>query len=178
MSSPLHVTRIAGLAMILVLSACARGVDQLPDPLPEYTRASADERAALVGAVADYYTVRQRAVKFGDAAVVFAAYPKLAQGESLREGINLDAFFIRQMRDGGVTKVTYELERYEPIRAYVKGRAAIVFVRGLESWHYPSGPGSGGFFTRVDFVDDAGRWVVERTDEQMMSEPPPRLPNR
>ncbi|MGH2491400.1 MAG: hypothetical protein ACRDF9_07815 [Candidatus Limnocylindria bacterium] len=165
--------------MILVLSGCARAVDQLPDPLPGYARASADERAALVRAVADYYTVRQRAVKFGDAAVVFAAYPKLAEGESLREGINLDAHFIRQMRDGGVTKVTYELERYKPMRAYVKGGAAIVFVQGVEYWHYPyGGPGAGGFFTRIDLVDDAGRWVVERIDEQMMSEPPPRVPSR
>jgi hypothetical protein len=127
--------------------------------------------------VVEYYAARQRAVMFGDAMLLFGIYPKLAQGEDLREGINLDAFFVRLMRDDGVTKVTDELERYEPVQIYVNGASAVAFVHGVESWHYPhGGPGSGEFFTRIDLSRDADRWVVDRTDEQMLHERPPRTP--
>jgi hypothetical protein len=170
---------MAAVAFFLLLAGCTRGADRRPDPLPDYTRASGAEHAAIARAVADYYVVRQRAVMLGDASALFGVYPKLAKGEDLRQGLNLDAFFIRQMRDGGVTKVTNQLELSEPIRTYVKGNAAVAFVQGMESWHYPNGgPGSGAFFTRIDLVNDYGRWIVENTDEQMMAEPPPRLPNR
>lgn len=165
------------VAFALAAVGCLPAAEALPDPLPGYTPASADAQVALVRAVADYYTVRRRAVLVGDASVMFAAYPKLAHGEDLREGINLDAFFVRLMRDGGVTKVTVELEWYDSMRVYMKGSAAVAFVHGVESWHYPhGGPGSGEFFTRIDLVNDADRWVVERTDEQTMSEGPPRTP--
>jgi hypothetical protein len=160
-----------------VATGCARAVFPQPDPLPGYTRASVEEHASIVHAIVDYYAARQRAVMFGDAALLFDEYPKLAQGENLREGINLDGFFVRLMRDDRVTKVTVELERYGPVRTYVKGGAAVGFVHGVETWHYHGGPGSGEFFTRIDLASDAERWVVERTDEQMMGERPPRTPN-
>jgi hypothetical protein len=158
--------------LFVVVTGCASPVD----PLPGYTRASVEQHASIVHAIVDYYGARQRAVMFGDAALLFDAYPKLAHGENLREGINLDSFFVRLMRDDRVTKVTVELERYEPVRTYVKGNAAVGFVHGVETWHYHGGPGSGEFFTRVDLARDADRWVVERTDEQMMGERPPRTP--
>ena len=160
--------------LFVVVTGCAGSVD----PLPGYTRASLEEHASIVHAIVDYYAARQRAVMFGDAALLFDAYPKLAQGEDLREGINLDGFFVRLMRDDRVTKVTVELERYEPVRTYVSGAAAVGFVHGVETWHYPhSGPGSGEFFTRIDLANDAHRWAIERTDEQMMGERRPRTPN-
>lgn len=159
--------------VLVAASGCAGSVD----PLPGYTRASVEEHASIVHAIVDYYTARQRAVMFGDAALLFDAYPKLAQGENLREGINLDAFFVRLMRDDRVTQVTVELERYEPMRTYVKGTVGVGFVHGVETWHYHGGPGSGEFFTRIDLAREADRWVVERTDEQMMGERPPRTPN-
>jgi hypothetical protein len=169
----LSVRRIALFAWVLVLVGCARS----ENPLPGYTRSSVDEHASIVHAIVDYYAARQRAVMFGDAALLFDAYPKLAHGENLREGINLDALFVKMMRDDRVTKVTDELERYEPVRSYIKGNAAVGFVHGVETWHYHGGPGSGEFFTRIDLASDAERWVVERTDEQMMGERRPRTPN-
>jgi hypothetical protein len=160
--------------LVVVVTGCAGSVD----PLPGYGRTSVEEHASIVQAIVDYYAARQRAVMFGDAALLFDAYPKLAQGENLREGINLDAFFVKMMRDDRVTKVTDELERYEPVRTYVRGNAAVGFVHGVETWHYPhGGPGSGEFFTRIDLASDAGEWMVERTDEQMMGERRPRTPN-
>jgi hypothetical protein len=160
----------------VVATGCARAVFPQPDPLPGYTRASVEEHASIVHAIVDYYAARQRAVMFGDAALLFDEYPKLAQGENLREGINLDGFFVRLMRDDRVTKVTVELERYGPVRTYVNGGAAVGFVHGVETWHYHGGPGSGEFFTRIDLASDAERWAVQRTDEQMMGERAPRTP--
>lgn len=159
--------------LALVLSvACSRG-----DALPGYTRATGDERAALMRAVADYYAVRERAFVSGDSRTLFAAYPRLAQGEDVRQGINLDPFWIPHMRELGITSVTSDLEGYEPARIYIGQASAVAFVHGWETWSYDRGGGTGlEFFTRIDLVSDADRWVVERTDEQMMAEPPPRTP--
>jgi hypothetical protein len=163
------------LALVLIATACAPAID----PLPGFTRAAGEERATLVRAIADYYTVRERAFVSGDMASLFAAYPKLAHGEDVREGVNLDAFWVPHMRDLGVADVSDDLEGYEPARVYVRGTAAVAFVHGWEIWYYPRGDHTGlEFFTRIDLVSDAGRWIVERTDEQMMGEPRPRVPNR
>jgi hypothetical protein len=163
--------------LFVIATACGRVVNPQSDPLPGYRRASVEEHASILHAIVDYYAARQRAVMFGDAALLFDAYPQLAHREDLREGVNLDGFFVRLMRSDRVTKVTVELERYEGVRTYVKGRAAVGFVHGVETWHYHGGPGSGEFFTRIDLASDGERWVVERTDEQMMSERRPRTPN-
>lgn len=160
--------------LALAAGACARAVD----PLPGYTRASGEERASLMRAIADYYTVRGRAFVLGDPAVLFAVYPKLAQGEDVRNGINLDAFHLVLWRNVEVTKADHLLESYEPVRIFVKGHLAVAFVHGNELMQIRGGPSGGEFFTRIDLVQDAGRWVVERTDEQMMAEPPPRVPKR
>jgi hypothetical protein len=85
--------------MFVVVTGCAGSVD----PLPGYTRASVEEHASIVHAIVDYYAARQRAVMFGDSALLFDAYPKLAHGEIVREGINLDALFVKMMRDDRVT---------------------------------------------------------------------------
>jgi hypothetical protein len=131
-------------------------------------------------AVADYYEVRERALVQGDPRILFAAYPKLAQGEDLRSGINLDAFHVLHRRELGVIDMTDHLEGYEPARVYVKeGLAAVAYVHGWEVWVYPLGSYTGlEFFTRIDLAYADGRWVVERTDEQMVAEPPPRVPSR
>jgi hypothetical protein len=163
------------LAAVLVATACAPA----DDALPGLTRASGEERATLLRAIADYYTVRERAFVSGDMASLLAAYPKLAHGEDVREGINLDAFWAPHLRDLGVADVSDDLEGYEPARVYVRGNAAVAFVHGWEIWYYPRGDHTGlEFFTRIDVVSDAGRWIVERTDQQMMGEPRPRVPNR
>jgi hypothetical protein len=158
----------------VVVSACGRAVD----PMPGYRRASSEEHASLMRAVSDYYSIRSHVFVSGDAAALFAAYPKLRQGEDLREGINLDGFWVPHMRELGVVDVTDDLEGYEAARFYVKEMAAVAFVHGWEIWNYPRGDHTGlEFFTRIELVKDADRWVVERTDEQMMGERAPRTPN-
>lgn len=73
--------------LLLVLVGCAQRVDVLPG----YTRASASEHASLLRAVSDYYTLRARAFVLGDASVLTAAYPKLAEGANLQEGVTIKA---------------------------------------------------------------------------------------
>jgi hypothetical protein len=148
------------------------------DPLPGYTRASTQEHASLIRAVGDYYALRARAFVLSDPTVLFAAYPKLAQGQDVRDGINLDAIRVPQWREVQVTEVTHVLESYEPARIYVRGSSAVAFVHGTEYMQIRGGPSGGEFFTRIDLVNEEDRWVVERTDEQMMGEPRPRLPTR
>jgi len=170
----LSVRWVGAFVVLVLIAGCVRSVD----PLPGYRRASSEEHASLMRAVSDYYSVRSRAFVSGDAAVLFAAYPKLQHGEDVREGVNLDGFWAPHMRELGVVDVTDDLEGYEAARFYVKEMAAVAFVHGWEIWNYPRGDHTGlEFFTRIELASDADRWVVERTDEQMMGERAPRTPN-
>ncbi|HKY49944.1 MAG TPA: hypothetical protein VJP45_01690 [Candidatus Limnocylindria bacterium] len=161
-------------ALIVAAAACVSATD----PLPGFVRAAGEERASLVRAVADYYTVRGRAFVSGHLRDLYVAYPKLAQGEDIREGINLDAHHFRQWREVDASEAAHQLEAYEPMRIFVNGDRAVAFVHGTEMFEIRGGPSGGEFFTRIDLARDAGRWIVERTDEQMMAEPPPRIPDR
>ena len=125
----------------------------------------------------DYYSRRVRAALSGDAATIFAAYPKLAEGEDRAAGVNTDAFFVERMRTLGVTDVRFEIEELEPVRVYVKDDRAAAFVHGKETWRYPRGDATiGEFYTRLDLFRDGGGWRLERTDEVLLSERPPRTP--
>ena len=169
----MSVRRIVAFVLLVLIAGCACAAD----PLPGYRRASSEEHGSLMRAVSDYYAVRAHAFVSGDAAALFAAYPKLQQGADLREGINLDGFWVPHMRELDVADVTDDLEGYEPARFYVKETAAVAFVHGWEIWNYPRGDHTGlEFFTRIELARDADRWVVERTDEQMMGERAPRIP--
>jgi len=170
----LRIRWIAVVVLFVTVSACGRS----EDPLPGFRRASSEERAALMRSVLDYYALRARAFISGEPGALFLAYPKLQQGQDLREGINLDGFWVPHMRELDVVDVTDDLEGYEAARFYVKQSAAVAFVHGWEIWNYPRGDHTGlEFFTRIDLASDAGGWIVERTDEQMMGERPPRTPN-
>lgn len=158
-----------------------------PDPLPGYAPASASERASVVGAIYDYFAMRQRAAVTGDATELFEAYPALAQHEDRRQGINTEAFFVERVRSAKtlpkeiapseIAKMSHELETYVPIAVYVRADSAVAFVHGLERMEYPrGGPSLGEIFVRFDLrrIDDG--WVIEQTDEQVMGELPPRTP--
>ena len=125
----------------------------------------------------DYYSRRVRAALSGDAATIFAAYPKLAEGEDRAAGVNTDAFFVERMRTLGVTDVRFEIEELEPVRVYVKDDRAAAFVHGKETWRYPRGDATiGEFYTRLDLFRDGGDWRLGRTDEVKLGERPPRTP--
>ena len=70
-------------------------------------------------AVSDYYSVRSRAFVSGDAAVLFAAYPKLQHGEDVREGVNLDGFWAPHMRELGVSLMSPTTSRDTRQRASI-----------------------------------------------------------
>jgi hypothetical protein len=124
----------AVVALALVVMSCARPVD----PLPGYTRASSEERASLFRATADYYALRERAALIGDAAVLFAVYPQLAEGEDRSRGVNTDGFFVERIRAVGIAGLTFDIERYEPMGIYVRDETAVAFVHGVETGSTPS----------------------------------------
>jgi hypothetical protein len=73
--------------------------------------------------------------------------------------------------------MSHSLEGRGPIQVYVRAESAVAFVHGSEEFEYPSGPPSfGEIFVSFDLRRDAGRWVIERTDGQVMGEPAPRTP--
>jgi hypothetical protein len=57
------------MSLVTALAISLAGCEQArPDPLPGYRAASSDERAAVVGAVSEYFAIRNRAAVTGDIA--------------------------------------------------------------------------------------------------------------
>jgi len=164
-------------AALLLAGTLASCTHQPPDPLPGYHAASTDERAVVMRTIEDYYSRRASAALSGDAATIFVAFPKLAEGEDRTSGVNTDAFFVERMRNLGVTDVRFEIEEREPARVYVKDGRAAAFVHGKQTWRYPRGDATiGEFYTRLDLFRVGGGWQLDRTDEVMLGERPPRTP--
>lgn len=162
------------LAAILLVAACAP-----PNPLPGYGLASADEHAAVVRTLEDYYAMRGRAIATGDIAPLLSAHPKLASGEDRTKGINYERLFVFDLMRGlGHNELKVDIRGYEPIRVWVKDGTAAAFVHGLES--YPNRDGRDTvmeFYTRFDLAGDRDRWTIERSDALMLGEgAPPRTP--
>lgn len=170
--------RLVLVALVFAAAACAP-----PDPLPGYAPASAVERAFVIAVIYEYFAMRERAALTGDATELFVAYPTLAQHEDRRQGINTETFFVERVRSAKrlpegilvIVRMSHELE-LEPVGVYVAADKAVAFVHGVEHWEYDSGPSSGEIFVRFDLRRSGDRWVIERTDEQVMGEPPPRTP--
>jgi hypothetical protein len=164
----------------IAVAACAAAIAcAAAEPLPGFMPASAEERQALVRTIEDYYARRERASLAQDMRELFAAYPRLAEGEDRAVGINTDSFLVERMRISNMREISVEIERVEPVRVYVArgDETAVAFVHGVETWHYrDSYPGMGEFFTRIDLRRVGGKWTIERTDEQVMGEPRPRTP--
>lgn len=168
------------LLAVFVVAACGA-----PDPLAGYAPASAVDRALVVRTVEDYFAMRERAAVSGDATELFDAYPALAQHEDRRQGINTETFFVERVRSARtlpkeiapsvIVRMSHVLEGYVPIAVYVSADKAVAFVHGLERFDYPNGgPSLGEIFMRFDLRWISERWVIERTDEQVMGERPPR----
>lgn len=120
-----------------------------------YHAASTDERAVVMRTIEDYYSRRASAALSGDAATIF----------------------VERMRNLGVTDVRFEIEEREPARVYVKDGRAAAFVHGKQTWRYPRGDATiGEFYTRLDLFREGGGWQLDRTDEVMLGERPPRTP--
>jgi len=79
---------VAVIGLLLAVAACARAVD----PLPGYVRASVEERAELMRAIADYYGVRGRAFVSGEATTRLATFPKLEPARIYVHGTSAVAF--------------------------------------------------------------------------------------
>ena len=127
--------------------------------------------------IEDYYSRRASAALSGDAATIFVAFPKLAEGEDRTSGVNTDAFFVERMRNLSLTDVRFAIEDREPARVYVKEDRAAVFVHGTETWRYPRGDAMiGEFYTRLDLSRNVDSWLIVRTDEVLLGERPRRTP--
>ncbi len=158
------------------------------DPLPGYVRASVEVRTAVLRTIEDYYAMRERAAVSGDLAELFAAFPDLARDRDRRQGVNNEAFLAelaRMAREGPketaprpIVRMWHELESYEPIQVYVHQGRAVAFVHGGEHFEYRGSPvpSGGEIFVRFDLRQDADRWLIERTDEQVLGERRPPTP--
>jgi hypothetical protein len=157
------------------LIACS---EQRADPLPGYRAAPPGERAAVISAVSEYFTVRNRAAVTGDIAPLYSAHPSLAHGEDRRAGVNAEAFFVERMRALQVSRVGVDLEDLEPVKVYVKETTAVAYVHGKETWDLPPGPGQTilEFFVRFDLRQGASGWLIERTDQLELGERFPPTP--
>jgi hypothetical protein len=172
------VRRVAlGLVAIFALSlnGCA---ETRPDPLPGYRPASPVERAAVVGAVSEYFALRNRAAITGDLAPLYGAHPSLTHGEDRRTGVNTEAFFVERMRAQRVSRVSVDLEDREPVKVFLKETAAVAYVHGRETWDLAPGSGQtvSEIVVRIDLRQGASGWLVERTDQLELGERPPPTP--
>jgi hypothetical protein len=171
-ADPRRVGRLVVIALLLPVAACAGSAD----PLPGYTPASGLERASVVRTIEDYYAMRERAAVTGDGTELFQAYPALRQGMDRRRGINREAFFVENAPPE-IIYMSHVLGWYAPIAVYVQADSAVAFAHSVEIFQYRSGGAGGGeVFVRFDLRRTLDRWLIERTDEQMMGEPPPRTP--
>jgi hypothetical protein len=168
--------RLGGVLIAVLLATACMG----PDPLPGYVPAPDDVRTAVIQKIEWYYALFGAATLSGDMAAFYAAFPKLAEGEVREAGINSEAFFVRvaRMPDVNVVDLRFELEWYEKIRVYQRADQAVAFVRGLYHKRYAASPieGSGEMFVRFDLRRESDRWLIERSDELVLGERPPRTP--
>jgi len=148
------------------LNACAA------DPLPGYGTASPDVRNTLIGVVRDYYDVLDRAQVTGDVGPLYARHPDLARGEDRRAGVNTESWLVERTRALNVREVTVELESYEPVKVYVKGDDAVVYVHGLFTWVYPNGSTTKGELPVRFDLRKRDVWNIVRTDERVLGETP------
>jgi hypothetical protein len=165
-----------GVAILLAIAtaACAQ-----PDPVAGYRPAPPEERATVMGVIAEYYTLLNRAQVTGDTGALLARHPGLATGEQRQRGVNIETWMVERTRALNIREVRVDIESYEPLRVYVKDRAAAAFVHALFTWEYPQGsPTKGELAVRMDLVQTADRWVIERTDEWVLGETPPPTPRR
>ena len=170
-------TIAAGLVTVLAVSLTGCAQARL-DPLPGYRVASADERAAVVGAVSEYFAMRNRAAVTGDIAPLYRAHPGLADGEDRRTGVNSEAFFVQRMRAQAVSRVSVDLEEREPVKVFLKDTAAVAYVHGKETWDLTPGSGQtvSEIFVRFDLRRGTNVWLVERTDYLELGERVPPTP--
>ena len=161
--------RVLAATLVVVLAACTQA---RPDPLPGYTAASPEERAAVMRTLSGYFELRSRAAVSGDLAPLYLAHPGLATGEDRRVGVNVEAFFVERMRALRVSRVSVDLEDGEPVRVYVKDAAAVAYVHGRETWDLALGTGQtvSEIVVRFDLRQARTGWLIERSDELVLGE--------
>jgi hypothetical protein len=163
--------RCVPAVLVLVLIACSAPV------LPGYRHATPDERDALTRVVREYYEVFDRAQVTGDVAPLYAVHPALAHGEDRQRAINTEAWMVERVRALKVRDVHVDVESYEPMKAFVNGDAAVVYVHGLFTWTYPNGSQTKGELpVHIDLLRLDGRWTIQRTDQRVESETPEPTP--
>ncbi len=166
--------RLAAILLAFAVAACAR-----PDPVAGYRPATPEERATVMGVIAEYYDLLDRAQVTGDTGALLARHPGLAVGQQRQPGINIETWTVERTRALNIREVRVDIESYEPVRVYVKDAAAAAFVHALFTWEYPQGsPTKGELAVRMDLVRAADRWLIDRTDEWMLGEKPPPTPRR
>lgn len=167
----MHALRIVTIVVAVAATACAA------DPLPGYRAASAEEMTALTQIVREYYELLDRAELTGDVAPLYARFPMLAAGEDRRSGVNWESFTVARTRSLELRDAHTDVASYEPLRAFVKGDSAAVFVHGMFTWTYPNGSQTKGELpVRLDLAREHGQWAIVRSDERVLGETPAPTP--
>jgi len=163
---------ITGVLVVLAVASCATS--------SRYRAAVEPERGAVVAAVRDYYTLRNRLTAGLDINDFWQTYPELSYDHDLVRGTNLEVMTWKGSHDPQLVRLDYraDLESYEPLRVFVRGNEALAYVHGLEAWDHPTGGLStrGEFRTVLSLRLADGKWTVVRSDEQEMGEPVPADP--
>ena len=167
------VRRSVAAALIAVaLASCAAS-----NP---YRTAVEPQRGSIVGAVRDYYALRNRLTAGLDINDFWQTYPELSYGHDLVQGVNLEVMLWKWSHDPQLVRLDYrtDLESYEPMRVFVRANEAVAYVHGVEAWDHRTGgpPTSGEFRTVLSLKLADGKWSVVRSDEQVMGEPAPTDP--
>jgi hypothetical protein len=161
--------RVFALALSLVIVACG--------PSNTYRAATDAQRASILEVVRDYYAARSGLSADLPIDEFWRRYPELERKLDVSRGINTEAFWARHWRTEGESNYRVDLERYEPVHAWVRGSSAIARVHGLEYLSLQdAGQTIGEFHTVITLEQRDGSWQIIQTDEQILGEPAPTDP--
>jgi hypothetical protein len=160
-SSPMLVALMTSLVL---LTSCASSGEFLTG----YVEAPASDREMIVPIIYSYYEARSELASTRDIQAFWRSYPALSDDRDPKVGINVESNFSDRMAALGIRLVKTEPEAVDPLRFFVKGDRAIVFVHGRESW-------IGGTVIEIYtifYLSRAGDgWVITKTDEHLTGEP-------
>ena len=163
-----NLWRFAAVALLVV--GCTS------DPLPGYRAATSDERASILATISEYYDIWSRAMVTGDIAPLYVRHPNLAHGTVKERGINIEGLTagLPSVANLSITDASVQVERYEPLRAFVNGSRVVAYSHGWFTWMYAKGSPSGGeLMVRFDMTRAGDRWSIEQTDEWVLGEGAP-----
>lgn len=138
----------------------------IPDP-ESYVR--------LMPYVREYFHLRKQAVINGNLNAFYERYPDLGKSSDRDQGINTEAYHVRNMQSLEPFDGNFFPEYYEKIKIHEMDGAVHVLVHGMEIYLWKNDKGmideSGGEFKMVISLSKVGEtWEIYETDEVTLRE--------